>query len=81
MRIVPSGALGLTFATTVIVAEAPLARVPRLQVRGCNGLPGIPPLQEPWLGAKLTILTSAGSTSFTTTLGAADGPLFVTFKV
>src|SRR5713101_2351623 len=80
-RMVPDGVPGSTLAVTVMVAFAPFARLPRLHVSGNAGLPGIPPMQEPWLGEKVTSLIWAGSVSFTTTLTAVDGPAFVSVMV
>src|SRR2546430_3869871 len=77
-RMVPSGVLGLTLTTTSSVTLPPGVRLPSLQIRGCRASPGTPPLQEPGLGVKLTTLTWEGSTSWTTTLGAVDGPAFET---
>lgn len=39
---VPSGTLEATSATTVTVAFAPDASDPRVHVKGCSGLPGMP---------------------------------------
>src|SRR2546422_11159537 len=73
-RMVPSGVVGLTRTTTSIVALPPGARLPSLQVKGCEASPSSPRSQEPWLGVKLTTPTWAERTSWTTTLGAVDGP-------
>src|SRR5258707_55335 len=62
-------------ATTVIVASAPLARFPRLQLTGL-GL-----LEVPWLGVALTKLRAAGKLSLTTVFVAISGPALCTARV
>src|SRR5688572_15552784 len=76
VAVLPSGpvAVAPTLRTTVTVALAPGARVPRLQTSGL----GAP--QEPWLGVaepKVT-LADSGRVSVTMTLVAALGPWLVT---
>ena len=56
----------------VIVADAPFASVPRVQVTV------VVPLQLPWLGVAETNDVPAGSASVTTTFAAALGPAFDT---
>ena len=67
--IAPSGVSGFTLTTTVIVRVTPFDIVPRSHVSTAA------PAQVPKLGVALTMLTSIGRTSVTTTPGAADGPL------
>ena len=76
--IVPFGVEALTLTVSVIVALLPLAMLPSVHIRGCNGLPGIPPLQVPCDATALTTLIEAGNVSFTTTLAATEGPTFPT---
>src|SRR5688572_20269993 len=74
---VPDGTDAPTVATTVAVAEAPLARDAKVIVR----LLPVPP-DTPALVALLeTNVVAAGRASDTTTLPAALGPLFVTTNV
>src|SRR5437773_11921065 len=58
--------------TSVIVAEAPLAKVPRLQVIV------LVPLQLPWVDVTETRMTSDGNVSSIFTPVAVEGPLLVT---
>ena len=61
-------------ATSVIVALAPLARLPRLASTGPV------PLHDPWLEVAETKFRPAGSESVTWTPSAVAGPLFVTVR-
>jgi hypothetical protein len=65
------GAVGMT--PRVIVAEAPGARVPRLQVT----VPAVA-AQLPWLEAGGVKVTPADRGSLSVTLVAGEGPLLVT---
>ena len=65
----------LAVTTIVIVAEPPLARLPRLQVTV------VVPLQLPTLGVAETKLTPAGNGSLSTTAAAASGPPLETIRV
>src|SRR5712692_3069998 len=70
---VPSGTLEVTATVTVIAAEPNGARLPKVQVSGCSGLPGIPGVQEPAVGVTDKTLVWPGIVSFTTTPVAFDG--------
>jgi hypothetical protein len=61
--------------TIVTVAEAPLARLPRLQVTM------LVPLQLPWLGVADTKATPVGNVSVIVTPVAVAGPLLLTVIV
>jgi hypothetical protein len=68
-----SGGLTIVGVTVmVIVALAPLARLPRLQVTV------LVPLQLPWLGMAEPNVTLPGNVSVTVTAEAEVGPLLVT---
>ena len=62
------------WTTIVIVALAPLASPPRLQ------LTVVVPEHEPWLGVAETKVRPAGRTSVRVTPVAALGPLFMTVR-
>ena len=62
---------------TVIVADAPLARLPRLQVTTCPG----GARRSPTDGTTLVAVTPSDSVSVTTTLTAVFGPALVTVMV
>src|SRR5438477_11926461 len=78
---VPLGTLEARAATTVTVAVADVAMLPKVQVSGCAGLPGIPAVQEPALGVALSTLSCPGMVSLTTTPVAVDGPALLTMMV
>ena len=69
----PPRAVGVP--TTVTVAVAPEASVPRAQEIGAV------PLQVPWLGVAEPNVSPAASVSVNTTPVAEDVPLFVTVTV
>ena len=62
-------------AAIVMLAPAPLARAPRLQVIVAV------PVQLPWLGVAVASVRPAGSVSVTVTFVASDGPAFATSRV
>ena len=66
-------ATGLAVVVTVTVTTLPLTTEPRLQVTGPD------PEQEPCgTGAADTKVTAEGINSFSETLAASEGPLFLT---
>src|SRR5687767_15152608 len=67
--------VAVTSACSAIVALAPLASVPRLQLNGSV------PVQEPCDGVALMNCSPAGRSSLTITFVAGSGPLFVTVIV
>ena len=70
-----SGPAAVGVTTIAIVAEAPFARVPRMQVTIEV------PEQEPTDGVADTNVTPAGSVSLTETPAAESGPPFATVSV
>src|SRR5213079_231411 len=72
--IVPAGVDGSTFTTSVTVADAPLARL--------NGqVMVVVPAHAPCADDAETNDVTVGTSSARVTLGASDGPLFVTVIV
>ena len=64
----------VTVATSCSVAEAPLARLPTVQIPVAG-------LKEPWLGIAETNVKPVGRMSTILTAEAGSTPLLVTFKV
>ena len=69
---VPPGVVRSSFTTRAMLTVAPLAIGPALHVTV------LVPAHDPPVGVTDTYEVWAGTTSVTVTLGASDGPLFVT---